>query len=54
MQPDPPDAFGLYLMSALLLAMVTALERFITAGCLGGNFKPVDNFISHLAASLPL
>ena len=53
MLPDPPDAFGLYLMSALLLAMVTALERFITAGCLGGSFKPVANFISVLATRLP-
>ena len=53
MLPDPPDAFGLYLMSALLLAMVTGLERFITAGCLGGNFKPVENVISDLAARLP-
>ena len=53
MLPDPPDAFGLYLMSALLLAMVTALERFITAGCLGGSFKPVDNLITNLAARLP-
>jgi hypothetical protein len=53
MLPDPPDAFGLYLMTALLLAMITALERFITAGCLGGTFKPVDNFISTLADKLP-
>ncbi len=53
MLPDPPDAFGLYLMSALLLAMVTALERFISAGCLGGSFKPVENLISDLAARLP-
>ena len=53
MLPDPPDAFGLYLMSALLLAMVTALERFVTAWCLGGSFKPVATFISDLAARLP-
>jgi hypothetical protein len=53
MLPDPPDAFGLYLMSALLLVMVTGLERFITVGSLGGNFKPVNNFISDLAARLP-
>jgi len=53
MQPDPPDAFGLYFMCALLLTMVTALERFITAGCLAGTFKPVDNFIASLAARLP-
>lgn len=53
MLPDPPDAFGLYLMSALLLTMITALERFITAGCLNGSFKPVVNFISEFAAKLP-
>ena len=53
MQPDPPSAFGLYFMSSLLLVMVTALERFITAGSLGGSFKPVCNFISDLAAKLP-
>jgi hypothetical protein len=53
MQPNPPDALGLYFMSALLLAMVTALERFITTWCLGGNFKPVDNLVSDLAARLP-
>jgi hypothetical protein len=53
MHPDPPVAFGLYVMSAILLAMVTGLERFITAGCLGGSFKPVDSLISNLAARLP-
>jgi hypothetical protein len=53
MLPDPPDAFGLYFMSALLLLMVTALERFITAGCLGGTCKPMDDFLSSLAARLP-
>ena len=53
MLPDPPDAFGLFFMSALLLAMVTALERLITAGCLGGTFKPVDSLLSDLAARLP-
>ena len=53
MLPDPPDAFGLYLMSAILLAMGTGLERFITSYCLGGNSKPVNDFLSHLAARLP-
>ena len=53
MLPDPPDAFGLYLMSALLLTMITALERFVTAGCLGGSFKPVANFVTDLAGRLP-
>jgi hypothetical protein len=52
MLPDPPDAFGLYFMSAILLTMVTGLERFISIGCLNGNFKPVNNFMSDLAARL--
>ena len=31
MEPDPSHAFGLYLMSALLLVLVTGLARFVTA-----------------------
>jgi hypothetical protein len=53
MLPDPPDAFGLYFMSAFLIAMITALERFVTTWCLGGNFKPVETFVTHLATRLP-
>ena len=52
MLPDPPHAFGLYFMSTLLLAMVTGFERFITASCLAGTCKPVNTFISNLAARL--
>ncbi|HEY1716964.1 MAG TPA: YIP1 family protein [Verrucomicrobiae bacterium] len=54
MEPDPPHAFGLYVMSSLLLAMVTGLERFITAWYLTGHCQPISNFISHAAAKLPL
>ncbi|MEI9959988.1 MAG: hypothetical protein WDM76_02310 [Limisphaerales bacterium] len=53
MMPDPPHAFGLYLMSSLLLIMVTGLERFVTMWCLGGHWKPVENFILNLAGKLP-
>ena len=31
MEPDPPHAFGLYLMSSLLLFLITGLIRFLTA-----------------------
>lgn len=54
MQPDPPQAFGLFLMSALLIGMVTGAERFITYGYLNGNFKPLGEVISQLAAKLHL
>ena len=54
MTPEVVVQFGREtLVTALLLAMITALERFITAGCLGGTFKPVDNLISTLADKLP-
>ncbi len=54
MQPDPPDAFGLYFMCALLLTMVSGVERFITNGYLTGRFRPVGDVISHIAAKIHL
>jgi len=53
MMPNPPDAFGLFFMSALLLTMVTGLERFITFYCLNGNCRPVNDYLSNIAARLP-
>lgn len=53
MMPDPPHAFGLYLMSGLLLVLVTGLWRFVTAWYLAGYFKPVEGVISAIAARLP-
>jgi hypothetical protein len=53
MMPDPPHAFGLYLMSALLLMIITGLWRFVTAWYLQGHFKPVEDVIGRIAAQLP-
>ena len=53
MEPDPPNAFGLFFMSALLLAVVTGLVRFVTAAYLMGKFPKVQVIISDLAARLP-
>jgi len=53
MEPDPSHAFGLYLMSALLLVLVSALVRFMTAAYLGGKFPALRSLISNLAARLP-
>jgi hypothetical protein len=53
MQLDPPHAFGMFVMSALLIVMVTGLERYLTAGYLAGHFKPVGQVISHIASKLP-
>ncbi len=53
MEPDPPHAFGLYLMSAVLLVLITGLARFLTAWYLQGKFAKLDSVISELAARLP-
>lgn len=53
MMPDPPHAFGLFLMSALLLIIITGLSRFVTAWYLQGHFKPVEEMIERIAAQLP-
>lgn len=53
MMPDPPHAFGLYLMNSLLVVLITGLTRFVTAWYLSGHFKPVEKIISEIAAKLP-
>jgi hypothetical protein len=53
MEPDPSHAFGLYLISTLLLALVTALARFITWAFFEGKFPALQTFVSDLAAQLP-
>jgi hypothetical protein len=52
MLPDPPHAFGLYLVSAILLVLTTGLARLITAWYLQGKIVPAQTFISKLAAHL--
>jgi len=54
MEPDPPHAFGLYLMSSLLLLFITGLARFVTAWYLQGKFHTVDAFVTSLAEQLHL
>jgi hypothetical protein len=53
MEPDPPNAIGLFFMSALTLVAVTGLERFVTYWYLSGHMRSMENFISGLAAKLP-
>jgi hypothetical protein len=53
MDPDPSHAFGLFLMSALLLVLVSGLVRFATAAYLQGKFPALQSLISDLAARLP-
>ena len=53
MKPDPPHAFGLYLMTVLLTTIVTGLMCFMTYWYLRGKFVKVDALISNLGSHLP-
>ena len=46
MEPDPPHAFGLYLMNSLILLLATGLMRFITAGYIEGKFGKLQTLIA--------
>ena len=50
MLPDPPHAFGLYVMSSVLLLMTTGLVRFATMYYLAGKFPKVDEFVAQMLA----
>ncbi len=54
MQPDAPHAFGLFLMGALLLVIITGLARFVTAWYLQGRFAGVESVIHNLGARMPI
>jgi len=53
MQPDPSHAFGLFLMSSLLLLLITGLVRFVTVWYLQGEFTTFEASVSDLARRLP-
>lgn len=52
MQPDPPHAFGLFFMSALLIALVTGAERFVMIGYLTGKYRPIGDVIHQIGHRL--
>ncbi|MGO8837491.1 MAG: YIP1 family protein [Limisphaerales bacterium] len=53
MEPDPPNAFGLYFMSSLVLVATTGLERFVTAWYLAGRMRPIHEIFASLLRHLP-
>jgi hypothetical protein len=53
MDPDPAHAFGLFVVTCLLLFFSTGLLTFVTALTLKGEFPKLMSFISGLAARLP-
>jgi uncharacterized membrane protein YidH (DUF202 family) len=54
MEPEPINAFGLFVSSALILVVTSGLARFLLWWYLRGNMKQVENWFSELAARLPL
>lgn len=48
MQPDPPHAFGLYIMSVVILVIITGLVCFLTTWYLQGRFPRLDAIVSHI------
>ena len=46
MEPDPPHAFGLFLMSVLLLAIVTGLACFLSVSYMQGKFTRLNALFS--------
>src|SRR5437016_5681569 len=53
MEPDPSHAFGLFLMSSLLLLLITGLARFVTIWYLRGKFTTLEASVIALARRLP-
>jgi hypothetical protein len=54
MEPDPPHAFGLFLMSALVVVLITGMVRFVTWWYLIGRLGKLDALISDLIARVRL
>jgi hypothetical protein len=53
MDPDPAHAFGLFMITSLMLFMTTGMLELITAFYLRGNFPKLDHVITSLAGRLP-
>jgi len=51
-EPDPPQAFGFYLSTILLLTFLTGLPRLVTGAYVLGKFPEIESFISKLAAQM--
>ncbi len=48
MEPDPPHAFGSYLVSALTVILATGMLRFVTAWYLEGKFGRLETLLNGL------
>ena len=51
LEPDPPNAFGIYFMSSLVLVAITGLERLVTAWYLSGRMSSINDIVARLLNS---
>jgi hypothetical protein len=50
MLPDPPQAFGVYLMGTLLLIFTAGIGRFLVAWLQQGRFRTLEDIITKAVA----
>jgi hypothetical protein len=53
MKPDPPHAFGLFLMSAILITLTSGIAQALANWYLGGKFPKLQNIFVDWASHLP-
>jgi len=53
MDPDPAHAFGLYMITSLMVFMTSGMLELLTAFYLQGKFPKLEHAITSLAAQLP-
>jgi len=54
LKPDPPHAFGLFVMTSLTLAIINAMVRVVTWSYFLGRFPAAEKFIIDLVGGAPL
>jgi len=52
MMPDPPQAFGLYIIGSLLLLLTAGLGRFLVVWLQQGRFKTLEDLLTRLVSLL--
>lgn len=54
LKPDPPHAFGLYVMTSLTMVVAFGLWRLITWQYLLGRFPELENWLTRVTGGTPL
>ena len=52
MMPDPPQAFGLYIVGSLILALTAGLGRFLVWWLQEGRFQGLENILTRIVSAV--